>query len=150
MTMKIAFLPILFVIAALNGCGKKTEDHSHHHDQQASGSTDPNKALYDSVMDVHNEVMPRLDEMFKLSESLRDKIAKTPEMPTVKKQEIQAAIDSLDHANEGMMVWMRKFNPVTDSADSQAARNYLNEEMVKVERVKTDILSAIEKAKALQ
>ena len=151
MTKKIAALPILFVVvAALYGCGKKTEDHSHHHEQQESGSGDPNKALYDSVMDVHNQVMPRLDEMFKLSESLRDKIAKTPDMPAPKKQEIQAAIDSLDKANEGMMVWMRQFNPVTDTADRQAARDYLNEEMVKVERVKTDILSAIEKGKALQ
>jgi hypothetical protein len=150
MTMKTAGLPILFIIAALNGCGKKTEDHSHHHEQQESGPADPNKALYDSVMNVHNQVMPRLDEMFKLSESLRDKIAKAPDMPAVKKQEIQAAIDSLDHANEGMMVWMRHFTPLTDTANRQAARDYLNAEMVKVERVKSDILSAIEKGKALQ
>jgi hypothetical protein len=151
MTMKKAALPILLVVvAALYGCGKKTEDHSHHHEQQVSGAEDPNKALYDSVMGVHDQVMPRLDEMFKLSESLRDKIAKTPDMPAPKKQEIEAAIDSLDEANEGMMVWMRQFSPVTDTADRQAARNYLNAEMVKVERVRTDILSAIEKGKALQ
>ena len=151
MTMKNATLPVLFTIAiALYGCGKKTDDHSHHHEQPEAGSVDPNKALYDSVMDVHNQAMPRLDEMLKLSESLRDKIAKSPGMPATKKQEIEAAIDSLDKANEGMMAWMRQFNPVADTADRQAARDYLNAEMVKVERVKTEILSAIEKGNALQ
>lgn len=150
LTMKNATLIVLIATVALFGCGKKTEDHSHHHEQPEAGSADPNKALYDSVMGVHDEVMPRLDDMFRLSESLRDKIAKTPGMPAAKKQEIEAAIDSLDKANEGMMAWMRQFNPVTNPADQQAAREYLKQEMVKVERVRTDILSAIEKGKALQ
>ena len=144
-------LSIVYLVSVLSfyGCGKKTEEHAHHHETEAV-STSPNKALEDSVMAVHNEVMPKLDDIFKLSESLRDKIAKTPDMPAPKKKEIEAAIDSLDNASEGMMVWMRKFSPPAPTEDPQAAREYLNQEMVKVERVKADILSSIERGKALQ
>lgn len=143
------FALLVIVGGTLSGCGKKSDDHSHHHEQEAI-STDPNKALSDSVMDVHNEVMPRMDEMFRLTESLKDKIAKTPDMPAAKKQEIEVAIDSLDHASEGMMVWMRQYKPEANATDGQAARAYLNNEMTKVSRVKNSILSAIEKGKSLQ
>ena len=146
----VALLTLVSVAAGFYACGKKTEEHTHPHPDEQTAPTDPNKALYDSVMGVHDQVMPRLDEMFKLSESLKDKIAKTPDMPEAKKRQIEAAIDSLNDASEGMMAWMRQFSPVTDTADHQAARDYLNQEMVKVEKVKTDILSAIEKGKALQ
>ncbi|MGC3943956.1 MAG: hypothetical protein QM762_05370 [Chryseolinea sp.] len=111
MKMSPRLILLLFVIA-LYSCGKKTEDHDHNHHEEAEAiSTDPNKALNDSVMAVHNEVMPKLDNIFKLTETLKDKIAKTPDMPTPKKKEIEAAIDSLNKASDGMMVLMRKFNP---------------------------------------
>jgi len=149
--MKYAFIPaILFLALAISGCAKKSEDHAHHHPEEVAVSTDPNKALSDSVMDLHNVGMAKMDEMFKLTESLKDKIAKTPTLPGDKKRAIEAAIDSLDHASEGMMVWMRQFKPVTDTANNEAARAYLQQEKVKVSKVTDDILSAIEKAKALQ
>ena len=49
-----------------------------------------------------------------------------------------------------MMVWMRKFSPITDTTNPEAARDYLKQEMVKVEKVRSDILNSIEKGKALQ
>jgi hypothetical protein len=140
---------LLISVIAFYSCGKKTEDHAHHHEPETS-SASPTKALEDSVMAVHNEVMPKLDNIFKLTESLKDKVAKTPDMPDPKKKEIEAAIDSLNNASEGMMVWMRKFTPPAPTDDPQAARAYLKQEMVKVERVKADILSSIERGKALQ
>lgn len=149
--MKNALIPaIIFLAVAIYGCAKKSDDHAHHHMEEAAVSTDPNKALNDSVMALHNEGMAKMDEMFRLTESLKDKIVKTPTLTDDKKHAIEAAIDSLDHAGEGMMVWMRQFKPATDTADSEAAREYLHHEMVKVTKVTADILSAIEKAKALQ
>ncbi|MEJ1241297.1 hypothetical protein WBG78_24320 [Chryseolinea sp. T2] len=148
--MKISLRLLLLVIPIVfYSCGKKTEDHAHHEETEAV-STDPNKALNDSVMAVHNEVMPKLDNIFRLSESLKDKIAKTPDMQAEKKKEIEAAIDSLNKASDGMMIWMRKFVPPSPTADPQEARTYLQEEMVKVQRVKSDILTSIERGKALQ
>lgn len=149
--MKNSSLIVLgLLLLAIAGCSKKADDHAHHHEAEATGATNPNKPLYDSVMAVHDEVMPKMDEMFKLTEALKEKIAKTPSLSDVDKRSIDAAIDSLDHASDGMMVWMRQFKPISDTADRESARAYLNQEMAKVTKVKTDILSAIERARSLQ
>ena len=47
-----------------------------------------------------------------------------------------------------MMVWMRAFNAPPDSLGEEKAREYLEGQMEKVQKVKTDILESIEKAKA--
>lgn len=148
--MKDTLLSFVFIAAlVLIGCGKKTDDHAHPHDQHAPGANDPNKALTDSIIAVHDEVMPRLDDIYKLTESLKDKVASTPNMPAAQKVVIEAAVDSLNKASDGMMVWMRQFKP-EGVTDEKAVREYLDDQMVKVTKVKTDILSAIEKGRALQ
>ena len=149
--MKNALIPALLVLAlTIAGCGKKSDDHEHHHPDESVVSVDPNKALNDSVMDLHNQGMAKMDEMFKLTEALKGKIAGTPALAADKKHAIEIAIDSLDHASEGMMVWMRQFKPPADTANAGAARTYLNQELEKVTKVRADIFSAIEQAKALQ
>ena len=47
------------------------------------------------------------------------------------------------------MVWMRNFNPLPDSLGEEKAREYLEDQKVKVEKVKKDMLQAIEEAGAL-
>jgi Mg2+ and Co2+ transporter CorA len=141
---------LFFVVACIAiSCGQRTENHQHENISDPL-ETEGNQALYDEVMRIHDEVMPRMNEIFRKKEELKNKIAGTPGMADSERQVIEDDIARLDSAHNGMMVWMRQFNPVTDTADAQAARDYLNDEMVKVERVKTDILSAIEKGKALQ
>lgn len=144
------FVVLILGAASFTGCGKKTEDHAHHHEATETSAANPNKALYDSVMDVHNEVMPKLEDIYKMTESLKDKVAKTPSLSAAQKQQIQTAVDSLDKAADGMMVWMRQFKPLDGTADQQEARDYLHQEMIKVTKVKTDILTSLEKGKALQ
>ena len=65
-----------------------------------------------------------------------------------KKKEIEGTISKLDSASEGMMVWMRNFNPLPDSLGEEQAREYLENEMEKVKKVKEDILEALEKAQS--
>jgi proline dehydrogenase len=139
-------LASVFIIAW--GCGKK----SHDHDQQEHGAGDAieeggNQALYDEVMKVHDEVMPKMNDIYKLKEELKNQIANTPEMVEEKQKEIEAAILKLDSASEGMMVWMRNFNPLPDSLGEEQAKEYLENEMEKVKKVRAEILEALEKAK---
>jgi hypothetical protein len=144
-------LSVLFVATVvLYGCGNKTEHQAQLPEEEKAVSSDPTKALYDSVMDVHDEVMPRMGEIITLTEALKEKVAKTPDMPAGKKKEIETTVESLDKASEGMMDWMHKFSPETNAATTESKRAYLKDEMVKVERVKADMLAAIEKGKALQ
>ena len=49
-----------------------------------------------------------------------------------------------------MMVWMRKFIPPGDSVSEEKAKEYLEDQKVKVQKVKEDMLKAIDDAEALE
>jgi hypothetical protein len=140
-------LKILLVIGllAMNACSKTGEhDHTEH---DAVTEESPNQALYDQVMDVHDEVMPRMDDIMKLKRALQEKIANTPDMVVEKKQQMETMISRLDSASTAMMNWMHEFNPLPDSVDQEKAREYLESEMERIRKVKSLITETIEKAK---
>jgi len=141
---------LVLLCFAATQCGQKSHEHDmHQHESADSSQGGENKVLYDAVMDVHNEVMPEMDNIYKLKQALSDKIAKSPGLPEQKKQEIERTIVKLDSASEGMMIWMRQFSPLPDT-DKAAAKQYLEKEMIKVKKVKEDIIQALEEGNALK
>jgi hypothetical protein len=131
-----ATLPFVSLIILLAwGCGQETKD---------------NQALYDEVMKVHDEVMPKMNDIYKLREQLKKQIADSAGLVEEKEKAIESAILKLDSSSESMMVWMRNFNPLPDSLGEEKAREYLEDQKVKVEKVKEDMLQAIEEAEALE
>jgi hypothetical protein len=142
--MKILLLFILSIALLSWSCNKKSNDHSSHHEEVEQGG---NQELYDDVMDIHDEVMPKMDDIYKLKEELKNKLTDVPNMADEKKREIETIISRLDAASEGMMVWMRNFDPLPDSLGEEKARKYLEEQKEKVTTVKEDMLKAIEDAK---
>ena len=131
------------------GCGQKSaeHDHEHGHDHDHPEEVGPNQALYDEVMKVHDEVMPKMGDLYKLKKDLEKKIADAPSMAEEKKKELEAIIAKLDSADQGMRDWMHHFDPIPDSVGEEKAREYLEDEMEKVKKVKEDILEAMEEAK---
>ena len=129
-------LPILslFLLSLVWSCGQKTQD---------------NQALYDEVMKVHDEVMPKMDDIYKLKQELKKQIADSATLAIEKRKTIESAILKLDSASENMMVWMRSFNPLPDSLGEEKARAYLEEQQEKIEKVKEEMLEAINAAKEL-
>ena len=132
------------------GCGQKSHEHDDHEgDATEIEETGGNQALYDEVMKIHNEVMPKMDDILKIETSLRTKLAET-NIVDGKKQEIEAGIAKLDSADRSMMNWMHNFNPPPDSLGEERAREYLETEMEKIKEVREDVNEAIEKGKSLQ
>jgi hypothetical protein len=146
--MKKLLLTTLISILVMSACQQKSHEKEHDHDAEAPDVVEAsaNQELYNEVMKIHDEVMPKLEDIHKKKETLKNKIAATPDMPKEKKQSIDASIARLDSAGESMMVWMRQFNPVPDSAGEEKARVYLEGEMVKVKKVRENILTALEEA----
>jgi hypothetical protein len=93
--------------------------------------------------------MPKMNNIYSLKEKLKKEIADNPEMVEQKRGDIEAAIRRLDSASEEMMVWMRNFNPLPDSLGEEKARKYLEEEREKVNKVKNDMLQAIDQAEGI-
>ena len=136
----------LFVILILAACGKPAEHSGDEYDSDSSDGDSPNEALYNQAMDVHNEVMPKMEDIYKLKKDLQEQIANTPDMVVERKQQLEAIISNLDSANNAMMDWMHKFNPLPDSTDQEKAREYLESEIERVKKVKELMIESIEKA----
>ncbi len=140
---------LLFLSAflILISCGK-TSDHAGHAESEDGNTGDANRALYDQVMDIHDEVMPKLEDIYKMKQELLEKIANTPGMAEEKKKELERIISNLDSTNNAMMDWMHNFNPLPDSVDQEKAREYLENEMERIKIVRDRTKEALERAKA--
>lgn len=149
--MKTLPLFVWLAIFSLVSCSKSGDHSSMNHSSDQTQEEGPNQALYNQMMDVHDEVMPKMDEIMKLKRELQEQVANAPDMVIEQKQELENVISNLDSANNAMMNWMHRiseFNPLADSVDQEKAREYLESEMEEIKKVKELMNESIEKAKA--
>lgn len=149
--MKTLRLIVWLAIFSLASCSKTGDHSSMNHGSDQMQEEGPNQALYNQMMDVHDEVMPKMDEIMKLKRELQEQVASAPDMVIEQRQELENVISNLDSANNAMMNWMHRiseFNPLADSVDQEKAREYLESEMEEIKKVKELMTESIEKAKA--
>lgn len=144
-------LPFLTIIFLISACDNKTTE------QQEEVVTDElpeevkiEKALYDDVMDVHDEMMPKMEDMMSIKGKLKEKVdlLKEEASQTELIQELETAINSLETADEAMMNWMRQFDPDTDSLTHEEIVEYYTTQKQKMDSVKVVMVRAIEAASA--
>ena len=131
---------IIAVLVFFTACQQKASEHehsSHDHSEQSA-----NQELYEEVMRIHDEVMPKMNDLHKAKTAMKTRLA-MPGLAEGERQQIERQIARVDSAAEGMMIWMRQFNPIPDSAGEEEARAYLEQELEKVKEVKKDILDAL-------
>ncbi len=105
----------------------------------------------ESVMAIHDEVMPKMGTIGKLVGELKEKVD-TTEMG----QKYEVAMKDLQEANMAMMDWMKDFGDRFNSDEilngkelTEEKQQWLDEEEEKVKVVKEKINGSIERAKAL-
>ena len=148
--MKTLQVFLLLALFSTMSCTKSSDHSTMNHDSDQAMEGGPNQALFNQMMDVHDEVMPKMDDMMKLKRTLQEQIANSPDMLTERKQELENTIYTLDSASNAMMSWMHrihKFDPLADTIDQEKAREYLETEMEEIRKVKELINESIEKAK---
>ncbi|MFT4536091.1 MAG: formate dehydrogenase maturation protein FdhE [Saprospiraceae bacterium] len=101
--------------------------------------------LEKKVMNVHDEVMPKLGELNKDKKKLQTILANSTDESV--KTTLQEAITSLEKADEGMMDWMAEYKLPSDISSQEV---YLKNEMMRITKVKTDMLQSMSNAKLLQ
>ena len=143
-----SILSILALVLTMVYCGKTSEHSGNGHDSDATADDSPNEALYNQAMEVHDEVMPKMEDIYQLKRNLQEQIANTPDMVVERKKQLEQIISNLDSANNAMMDWMHKFNPLPDSTDQELAREYLESEIERVKKVKELMVESIQKAEA--
>ena len=104
-----------------------------------------NLILYNQVMDIHDEVMPKTEELYNISKKLK---AALKESSSEEEAELmQRKIDYLDSVNSMMMDWMHGFKTLPDTTSEENAQAYYEDQLEKVKKVKEAILTALEKEK---
>lgn len=132
-TMKKTIALLALLSFTLTYCGQKKAEE------------DPNKILYNEVMDIHDEVMPSMEELYRLKKGLEEKVKNSPDLVENKKQEMESTILLIDSASKSMMVWMREFNP--EEYEKEAQRDYLEKELKRVKTVKDVMLKALDEGR---
>jgi hypothetical protein len=103
------------------------------------------KPLEKEVMDIHDEVMPRMGEVVFLTDAI-DSIMKV-EKDTIKWKELNLIHEALVKSDKDMMHWMRSYESPAQPYDSTSV-NYINKEKEKVIKLRALILKSIADGKA--
>ena len=143
--MKILAKYLFIGLILFAGCGKSGQPS--HDQEEESPINSPNQALYDQVMDIHDDVMPKSDEIYQLKKEIKERIASTTNLESNKKKQLEQIVAELDSADHSMMDWMHKFKPLPDSANQELAREYLENEMERIKNVRELINGSLQKAK---
>lgn len=101
--------------------------------------------LEKEVMAIHDEVMPKLGELNMDKKGLEIILKNTTDESV--KITLQDAITALERADEGMMDWMAEYKLPIETTTQKA---YLNKEMIRITKVKTDMLESMKNAKLLK
>ena len=138
-------LSLILIVLMFNAaaCTRSSHQHPHPHD----GADSTNDALNEKVLEIHDEVMAKGDDLYRLKMKLRDSLANTKNLSAETKESIESIILGLDSASKAMNKWMHEFNPNKDSADQEKSREYFETEIEKITKIKALTDEAIERAK---
>jgi succinate dehydrogenase flavin-adding protein (antitoxin of CptAB toxin-antitoxin module) len=98
------------------------------------------KPIEKEVMEIHDEVMPRMSEVIFLTDAI-DSVMKQ-EKDTIKLQEFGVIKESLVKSDKDMMHWMHSYKSPAQPYDSNSL-NYINKEKEKVVKLRALILKSI-------
>ncbi|HMQ64524.1 MAG TPA: hypothetical protein PKE06_27820 [Flavilitoribacter sp.] len=131
-TKKLIYILLLsFAVISCRQPGKNTPA------EEQSGA-----GLWEEVMAVHDEVMPKMGELSSLKKDLRN----LPQDSLV-----QAGISELTLAEDAMWDWMHGLKPHDEIEEmgQEEAQTYLEQEKEKISAVKDKMLHSMETAKSL-
>lgn len=132
---KILFLFYSLAVLSIFSCKPKMQDSTEIEDPDII-------LLYDEVMKIHDDVMPKMQDISKLRRELRKKI------PTVQDSSIvYSDVLYLNKADDAMMDWMARFSEEYMSIQKKEDKiSYLKNEIPAIEYVRDIMLESIAKA----
>ena len=94
--------------------------------------------LETEVMELHDEVMPLMDSLYKIRMQLQLK-AETDST----RVELTESINEIMTAEEAMMNWMRNYNPSFNGADDAESVLYFSDQKASIEQVADQMKEAM-------
>lgn len=143
------FLLLSFgLFLACNGSNTKSDSDSKFSAEELKEQQD----LWDELMVVHDEVMPKISNIHKLGRQLKNYSETAEDIPNEVKEQVAATISLLDEADESMFSWMsnlRQLKPLQDTEKHEDIVIYLRAEQDRMDKVKKNMLMSMEKGSML-
>ena len=93
------------------------------------------------VMDVHDELMPKMGELRNVRKTL---ITKAQAADSSMASELETLAQDLEAANESMMDWMNQYEPQFEGTEKDQVK-YYSDQRTSIQTVKERMLNALEK-----
>lgn len=149
--MQTKLFAFLFLAVALVACKPKSGQQEAPLEEQDldRGNVQIQQERWDDVMTIHDDVMPKMSEVNRLTEALKTRL---PEATGEQQTQIQAVITDLEAADKAMWDWMyglKQLNELRDSLQHEQIVSYLEGQEKSIAQVKDQIETAIQKAHEL-
>ncbi len=139
-------LLLLSLLAYACGGGQKAAEGGNFTEEQIKAQDE----AFGRMMAVHDEVMPKLDDMNRVGRQLKPYLDSLDDKTVM--EEINLALQKLETAEDGMMEWMMaspKIGQLRDSLGHEAVLGLLQAEEEKIARVRDDMLNSLQSAESL-
>ncbi|MGK7390066.1 MAG: hypothetical protein ACNS60_06935 [Candidatus Cyclobacteriaceae bacterium M2_1C_046] len=149
--MRISFITLFAFVLVCHSCNPP---ENQREEEEITTELPPEeraeKILQEEVIAIHDEVMPRMDELMRLKEKLVVKMdsLQNIEAEEQKMEDLKENIEQLKKADSAMMTWMRQFKPVRDTISHEERIEYLKHEKERIEKVREMMLRALEDARS--
>lgn len=140
-------LSMSLLLAACGDGGAAAEQKA---EELAAASQQMQDALWQQMMNVHDEVMPQMGEMNRVSQDLQAKAAELEDEANA--EPLKEVAENIEQASEGMMEWMSGLQPLDKlraEMGTDEVTSYLKAETEKIAKVKEDMMNSLAKGKAV-
>lgn len=139
------------IILMMAACADESSgDRKDGYSEKAKTTED---SLFQEVMDGHDKAMAKMGKIAGYRKQVTQQLDSLKKVKSGSKKELNRSLEelqaSLKSAEDGMNVWMQEFQIDSAQDDAQRRLKYLSDEKVKVEKVRDDIFSALERADSL-
>jgi len=115
------------------------------------GEHSAQEKLWEEVIAIHDEVMPKMGDINRISRTIRAELDTVPPIDTLLKLQQLDLLIRLGKAEEGMMVWMNELETLDELRDSKSNKeimDYLEGEKQRISAVRDSMLVSIEAGQA--
>lgn len=108
------------------------------------------ESLEQEVLELHDEVMAKMPDLAKYEEALAKSAADTTAaLDEAARIELDSTRARVLRAHQGMLDWMRQYDPPSVDESAEAAKAYLEEQRNKMQRLAELTNQSIEEASAI-
>jgi hypothetical protein len=142
---------MILMAAACGETEQKKHDHEAMSQNAAAEAKSPTDSLFDEVVGLHDEAMPKMGKLKGYADLVKLKIDSLSKFSDAKNKAMKAEFEKLqaglDRAQKGMNDWMDGFQP-EKYADADSLKTYYLGEKAKAQAMRDDIFAVLDSAVA--